>query len=328
MSRVVGRSPHEFVRDAAASAREGRPPVIILGAARSGTKLLRRLVAASGCYAEIPFDVNYIWRFGNESCRHDVLTPDMLREKTRRFVRTRLEKIAVHAATASTASVRQTATNADPLPFVEKTVSNVLRAPYVKAIYPAAKYIALVRDGRDVAESAARCWREPPEAGYLLAKLRTFPWLRCAPYGAKYALNVARRKLGLDRHLRTWGPRYPGIDDDVRRLSVLEVCARQWVASIEHYDRARPLFAADEMLEVRYEELVQETPRVIDDLCKFLSIDNRHAILDYARQTIQADRLGTRCRLSPRELRQVLEIARSALERWGYLGHSTNRRVA
>ncbi len=251
--------------------------MIILGAARSGTKLLRRLVAASGCYAEIPFDVNYIWRFGNESCRHDVLTPDMLREKTRRFVRTRLEKIAVHAATASTRSVRQTATNVDPMPFVEKTVSNVLRAPYVKAIYPEAKYIALIRDGRDVAESAARCWREPPEAGYLLAKLRTFPWLQCAPYGAKYALNVARRKLGLDSHLRTWGPRYPGIDDDVRRLSVLEVCARQWALSIEHYERARPLFAAHQLLEVRYEQLVQETPRFGEDLCKFLAIDNRRA---------------------------------------------------
>jgi hypothetical protein len=322
----AGSSSIESVADATRLTVNSRPPVIILGAARSGTKLLRRLVAASGCYAEVPFDVNYIWRFGNESCRHDVLTPDMLREKVRRFVRARLGQIAAHSAGTSNPAVP--ARNVGPLPFVEKTVSNILRAPYVKAIYSEAKYIAIIRDGRDVAESAARCWREPPAAGYLLAKLRTFPWLRCSPYGAKYALNVARRYLGLDRHLRTWGPRYPGIDDDVRRLSLLEVCARQWVASIEHCERARPLFAGNQLLEVRYEELVTDTQSVVERLCSFLCIENRHAVLQHAQQTILTDRVGIRSRLSSRESQQVFAITRSALERWGYVDNSMNRRVA
>jgi hypothetical protein len=302
--------------------------VIILGAARSGTKLLRGLVAASGCYAEIPFDVNYIWRYGNERCPHDVLTPDMLRESVRRFVRARLARIAVQQTSAFSSLTRRNSTGGDPLPFVEKTVSNVLRAPYVKAIYPEAKYIAIIRDGRDVAESAARCWSEPPAAGYLLTKLRTFPWLRCAPYGAKYALNVARRTLRLDRHLRTWGPRYPGIDDHVRRLSLLEVCARQWAHSIELYERARPTFAARQLFQLRYEELVKDTESAVRGLCRFLSIDDVRPVLEYARRTIQADRLGTRRRLSPGELEQVLEISRPTLERWGYLEDATHRRVA
>jgi hypothetical protein len=214
------------------------------------------------------------------------------------------------------------------LPFVEKTVSNILRAPYVKAIYPEAKYVAIIRDGRDVAESAARCWSEPPAAGYLLAKLRTFPWLACAPYGAKYAVNIARRRLGLDSHLRTWGPRYPGIDVDVRRLSLLDVCARQWALSIEHYERARPLFAANQLVEVRYEELVTDTQRVVERLCSFLCIENRQAVLQHAQLTIHADRLGTRSRLSSRESQQVCAITRSALERWGYLEDVAHRRVA
>jgi len=322
----AGPRPNESAADATGLTENSWPPVIILGAARSGTKLLRRLVAASGCYAEIPFDVNYIWRFGNESCRDDVLTPDMLREKNRRFIRARLAQIAVHAASTSNPPVP--AKNVGPLPFVEKTVSNILRAPYVKAIYPEAKYIAIIRDGRDVAESAARCWREPPAAGYLLAKLRTFPWLKCAPYGAKYAVNIARRRLGLDNHLRTWGPRYAGIDDDVRRLSLLEVCARQWALSIEHYERARPLFAGNQLLEVRYEDLIKNTLRVIEELCNFLCIDNRRIVLEYAQQTIQPDRVGTRSRLLSRESQQVFEITRSALERWGYVDNSVNRRVA
>jgi hypothetical protein len=328
MALAADKSLTESVADDAAASDGCRPPVIILGAARSGTKLLRRLVASSGRYAEIPFDVNYIWRFGNETCRHDVLTPDMLREKIRKFVRARLQKIAFHAAGGSIRRKWRPAAAVVQLPFVEKTVSNVLRVPYVKALYPEAKYVAIVRDGRDVAESAARCWREPPAAGYLLAKLRTFPWLRCAPYGAKYAINVARRRLGLDSHLRTWGPRYPEIDADLQQLNLLQVCARQWAASVENYERSRSLFAAQQLFELRYEALVQDTPKVIGDLCTFLCIDNRRAVLEYARQTISANRLGTGRRLSSEELQQVLEIAGPTLARWEYLDHSTYRRVA
>jgi hypothetical protein len=328
MVHVADTSSTKSATADAAAPNGCRPPVIILGAARSGTKLLRRLVASSGCYAEIPFDVNYIWRSGNESCRHDALSPDMLREKIRRFVRAQLRKIAAHADSAVTPWTLPTVANVGALPFVEKTVCNVLRAQYVKAIYPEAKYIAIIRDGRDVAESAARCWCEPPAAGYLLAKLRTFPWVRCAPYGAKYAVNVARRRLGLDRHLRTWGPRYPGIDADLQQLNLLQVCARQWVASVEHYERARSLFAAQQLFELRYEELVQDTPKVIGDLCQFLCIDNRRAVLEHAQRTIQANRLGSRNRLSSEESKELFDIARTALERWGYLEHSTYRRVA
>src|SRR5688572_31535031 len=87
-----------------------RPPVIILGAARSGTKLLRALVAATRCYVEVPFDVNYIWRYGNESCSHDALNPEHLTERTKRFVRERIGRCAGLPNSS--------------MAFVEKTVSN------------------------------------------------------------------------------------------------------------------------------------------------------------------------------------------------------------
>ena len=42
-------------------------PVFIIGAARSGTKFLRDLGAASPHVDVIPFDINFLWRLGNES---------------------------------------------------------------------------------------------------------------------------------------------------------------------------------------------------------------------------------------------------------------------
>lgn len=280
-------------------------PVVILGAARSGTKLLRALVAATGRYAEVPYDVNYIWRFGNESCPHDALPVECLTDRTRTFVRGRLRRCA-KMPTGST-------------PLVEKTVSNVLRVPFVKAVFPDAKYIAIVRDGRDVVESAERCWRKPPGVGDVLRKLRTFPWLQCAPYGWKYGASAARRCLHLDKHLRTWGPRYAGIDDDVCRLSLVEVCARQWLASIEHYERSRCLFSTDQLLELRYEELVGDPPAQVRRICGFLGVADDTAACRHARRVVRADRIGTHTNMTEDDRQKALAIIGGALGRWGYV---------
>ncbi|MEX0642665.1 MAG: sulfotransferase [Pirellulales bacterium] len=285
------------------------PPIIILGAARSGTKLLRSLVVATGHYAEVPFDVNYIWRYGNESCRDDVLSAERLTQRTRRFIRDQLPRCArrsVHCGETS-------------LPFIEKTVSNVLRLPFVVSVYPEAKFITIVRDGRDVAESAARCWREPPSADYLLAKLRSFPWHRCAPYAWKYMIGLARQRLRFEPHLRTWGPRYPGIDADLNQYSLLEVCARQWIASIEHYEQSRHLIPAGQLLELRYELLVRETDEQVHRICDFLRIENRESALRFARQTICADQVASNKCVTAEKADRMTKIMYAALDRWGYL---------
>jgi hypothetical protein len=288
---------------------ESRPPVIILGAARSGTKLLRGLIAATGCYAEVPCDVNYIWRYRNEQCPHDALSEEHVTERVRRFVRLHLRRCAAR---------RGVPHYTQPSSFVEKTGSNALRVPFVRAIYPEARYVMLVRDGRDVVESAERCWREPPQAGYMLAKLHTFPWLDCPFYGWKYAVGLLRRQLRIDDHLRTWGPRYPGIDKDMARLSLLEVCGHQWVASIEHCARWKHSFSTDQLLELRYEELVRSPQSQIHRVCDFLQVADRRSALHAAHRFVRADRVGRSRRLSAADSQRVLDIIGPALEQCGY----------
>jgi hypothetical protein len=286
-----------------------RPPVIILGAARSGTKLLRGLIAATGCYAEVPYDVNYIWRYRNEQCPHDALLAAHATDRVRKFIRLRLRRLATGH------------NNLDDKPaqsFVEKTVSNVLRVPFVKAVFPEAQYIEIIRDGRDVVESAERSWRESPRAGYLLEKLRTFPWLDCLPYGWKYLVGVVRRRLRIDDHLRTWGPRYPGIDADLARLSLLEVCAHQWAASVEHWAHWRHLLGPGQLLEVRYEELVRSPESCLHRVCDFLEVADRHSMVSAAQRTIRANRVGVSHRLSAGDAHRVLDIIGPALQLCGY----------
>lgn len=108
--------------------------IFIVGCARSGTSILGELIAA---HPEVTyfFEQHSTWELGgmgeNESHR----------------------LLAKHATEAVKAQIQawfqEHAQNAVTL--VEKNPRNILRIPYVKSIFPDAKFIHIIRDGRDVA---------------------------------------------------------------------------------------------------------------------------------------------------------------------------------
>jgi glycosyltransferase involved in cell wall biosynthesis len=106
----------------------------IVGCARSGTSILGELIASNPNVKYI-FEASNIWELGgmgeNESHR---LTAQHATKPVKRQIREWFEKQAGDAGI-----------------LVEKSPRNSLRVPYVKEIFPEAKFISIVRDGRDVA---------------------------------------------------------------------------------------------------------------------------------------------------------------------------------
>lgn len=281
-------------------------PVVLIGAGRSGTKFLRDTLASSEACSVIPFDVNYVWRYGNEHFPHDAIPAERSTPEIRRYVRTTLERMA-----------RRRGAPERPW-LIEKTVSNSLRVAFVDRSLPDALFIHLVRDGREVVESAARMWSERPESGYLLAKLRYFP-LSNWRYGFWFAGNLVRGALGHRRGQRVWGPRYPGIDDDVATRSLVEVCARQWSACVdaslddlEHIDPAR-------RLTVRYEDLVADES-ALRSICDALELHDTDAVAAHFRTTLRKDTRAKWVRdMDSEDVDAALAILRPTLERLEYL---------
>jgi hypothetical protein len=233
-------------------------PIIIIGAARSGTKLLRDVIAAHSDIAKVPYDINYIWRMGNEKVAHDELTSEMLRTENQTRIRADLAKYA-HG-----------------FPYlVEKTVSNCLRVPYVQAILPDARFIHLVRDGRDVIESVHRQWTAPPDWRYIVQKARSFPWRQAFGYGLNYGLGTLRKLLSSRDTGRatTWGPRYNGIDRDLKQKDIWEVCAIQWLRCIESALQSLSHVASVQQMNIRYEEFVCQPEMYLTQIAAFLEID-------------------------------------------------------
>ena len=69
-------------------------PIIILGAGRSGTKFFRDVLLHSQETCAVPYDVNFIWRYGNESCEHDELSVDMATEPIKKYIRGSINNMA------------------------------------------------------------------------------------------------------------------------------------------------------------------------------------------------------------------------------------------
>ena len=72
-------------------------PVIIIAAARTGSKLLRSIVALHRGMVEIPHDINYVWRHDSMGCADDALTVGDAGPETHRFVREYFTLYARHA---------------------------------------------------------------------------------------------------------------------------------------------------------------------------------------------------------------------------------------
>ncbi|MFZ2507561.1 MAG: sulfotransferase, partial [Steroidobacteraceae bacterium] len=184
-----------------------RRMLILICAARSGSKYLRDLLGVSAECAVVPYDINYVWRHGNDSAADDALPPEAAGERQTSYIRQVIPRMA---------GVRN---KRDTRLVVEKTVSNSLRVPFVAQIFPDARYVHLVRDGRAVAESARRIWHEPQSNDYLLDKLRYFP-LRNYRYAFWYLRNRLRMATGSSGPT-VWGPRYPGIEQDLGSMDLL-----------------------------------------------------------------------------------------------------------
>jgi Sulfotransferase family len=247
-------------------------PIVLIGAARSGTKFLRDVLAVADGVRAVPYDVNYVWRYGAEDAPDDALDPAGLTERRADYIRKTLRDLAG----AGPGEV-----------LLEKTVSNTLRIPFVDQVMPDARYIHLVRDGRDVAESAMRQWRAPPDWPALLAKLRGLPRANLG-YAAWFGRNLVRGMVSGRGGGSVWGPRFPGIADCAASEPLAAVCARQWVESVTHArrDLAALPDAARRVIEIRYDRLVRDET-VLRDLVARLGLGDAARIVAAFREKVQ-----------------------------------------
>lgn len=281
-------------------------PIIVIGAGRSGTNILRDTLTAATSFLTWPCDeINYIWRHGNVRYPTDELEPIHARPNVRAYIRNEFDKIAKEPKTEY---------------VVEKTCANSLRISFVDAVLPESKYVFIVRDGRDVVTSALQRWTASIDVGYILRKARFIPVTDIPYYGIRYLANRIYRLTSDEKRLASWGPRFRGMQAMLQTRSLVAVCAQQWQACVEKSERDFQGIATDRVHRLRYEEFVMNPSEEMSKLFSFLGYDPTNDEIARITQNIKASSVGNwRTYLSSQEVEEVHAICNDTLKRYGYL---------
>lgn len=280
--------------------------VIIIGAPRSGTNMLRDLLASMPGIATWPCDeINYIWRHGNIRHSSDEFTPDMARTEIRDYIRKQFNWVS---------------RKYNARIVVEKTCANSLRIPFVDRAVPGAKYLFIRRDGLDVVGSALLRWKAPLDIPYLAKKARFVPVTDFPYYATRYIWNRVYRLFSAEERLAFWGPQLNGMDQIVRNHRLDEVCAIQWKRCVDSASDAFALMPKEQWLEIGYEDFVRDP---VTEMERVMSHIGEEASVECLRQCVKNVRASSvgkgRAVLDEETVRRLSAIIGDTQARYGYL---------
>jgi hypothetical protein len=248
--RVLIRETLPVRGPASAKAREPRfdRPVFIVSAPRSGSTWLYEMLAQNPAFQTL----------GGEGHQH-VEAIEALQPRRRDFHSNRLTAAdatpqigaqlrANYLATLRDAS-GQLLLNQSPAPaafrFLEKTPKNALRIPFLKALFPDAKFIFLHREPRANISAIMEAWRS--------GRFVTYPGLPAWP-GQPWSLLL----------IRGWR--------DLIGSALERIAMRQWVETNETILDDLQALPATDWCAVAYEDLKRQAESELRKLCDFAQV--------------------------------------------------------
>ncbi len=232
-------------------------PVFIIGAGRSGTNMLRDQLCKLDGFVTWPCDeIDLVFRHGNRSKANDVFGKSDLNLKAEKYIHSTFSNLQKkHPGKI----------------VVEKTCANSLRIPFLNALFPNAKFVLIKRNGYDVAASARIRWKASVEFKYLLKKARFVPKSDIPFYGLRFLQNRLHSIFSKEKNLKKWGPVYPRLFEDLRKKSLIEVCAHQWAACVETSLNDVNELEEGRFLILDYEDYVKSPNTELNKILKFLN---------------------------------------------------------
>ncbi len=252
-------------------------PIILLGAHRSGTTWLGRVFAQHPAlaYHEEPRN---IWTWGNAYTPDDMLTQDDATDRVRAHIHKAFDKyVARH----------------DAARLCEKTPSNLLRIPFIRAVYPDAKLVMIVRDGRSVLRSTDEILARGVPLSLIARRAATTPIAEWPAYAGATFGAISRKVTG--RKLEYWGPRPPGWREWVGQDHPDVVLAKQWAGCVSRalIDAADiEAHGQEPVLIFRYEDMMAQPREVMTRICEHCQLKLPGPIIDEAEATADPARVN------------------------------------
>ncbi len=249
-------------------------------------------------------EINYIWRHGNRGFATDEFTRAMATPQVKQFIRSKFEQLA-------------TAFNLSTV--VEKTCANSLRCGFVAEVLPEARFVHIVRDGRDVAVSAAQRWKAPLDLGYIAKKAKYVPVSDLPYYATKYLGNRIYRLVRGGKRLSTWGPRFTCMQEALANHSLPVACAMQWHACVSRTLADLAEIPASQQLTLTYERFTNAPQEAVLEIAKFLNVDMSPEQAKQYTSAVSDRSIGNwKKKLSKEDMEAVQGLTGELLTRLGY----------
>jgi hypothetical protein len=279
-----------------------KPPIILIGNFRSGTTLLQKLVSTHPDVVSLYEPVG-LWLYADPGRSHDEFDERDATDKVKRYIRNEFLKYQQQHENRI---------------IVEKTPHNILRIPYVRAIFPEAHFLYIIRNPLSFVSSVELKWQQPATRKRIVKRLKTTPVTQLHHYLKRFLNQQWNNRILRRKYLSIWGPRYKGIQEDLKTEDLMVVMARQWSRASSKAERDLALFEEGQVLRLRYEDFVQDPISDMERICAHCGLQMTDDMTKTVKEIVKTDRKLKWQRFEPPVLTQIIPELYEEMERHGY----------
>jgi len=281
---------------------ELNPPIILFGNFRSGTTMLHKLISLHPDVVPLYEPVG-LWLSADPKRSHDEFDEKDATDPVKRYIRNKF------------LNYQQQHENRI---VVEKTPHNILRIPYVRAIFPEARFVYIVRNPLSFVSSVELKWQKPASRKRIVKRLKFTPVAQVHHYLKRFLSQLWNNRIMRRKYLSVWGPRYKGIQEDLKTEDLMVVIARQWSRSSSKAERDLALFEDGQVLRLRYEDFVQHPVSDMERICAHCSLQMTSDMANTVKEMVKTDRNLKWQRFETPVLAQIIPELYDEMERHGY----------
>jgi hypothetical protein len=279
-----------------------KPPIILLGNTRSGTTIVQKVVSTHPDIVEW-YEPRTLWLYADPSRRHDEFDENDATDRVKRYIRDQFLKFQKQHGNRV---------------VMEKTPANILKIPYVRAIFPEATYLFMVRNPFSFISSVEMKWQRTLTSTGIRRRLQSTPITQLHHYTGRFIRQYFDKRVLRRKYQALWGPRYKGIEEDLKTHDLLTVIARQWSVCSRKAEKDLALFGQGQVLRLRYEDFVANPISDLERICAHCGLEMTNDMVRAAKEWVTPDRQLKWQRFDPADLARILPEIEDEMQRHGY----------
>jgi hypothetical protein len=281
---------------------ELKPPIILFGNTRSGTTIVQKVLSTHPAIVKW-YEPRTLWLCPDPGRVHDEFDESDATDKVKLYIRKQFLKYQKQHGNCV---------------VMEKTPANILKISYVRAIFPEATFLFIVRNPFSFISSVEFKWQRPLTTKGIGRRLKSTPSTQLYHYAGRLIRDHFNKRVLRRKYLALWGPRYKGMDQDLKTHDLLTVIARQWSVCSKKAEKDLALFDDGQILRLRYEDFVADPISDLERICAHCGLEMTNDMVRAGNEWVKSDRQFKWRRFDPRDLARILPEISEEMERHGY----------